>query len=103
PLDRDLARGTLQRLAELQGVTTNPLTEEQPGRIMHELRAGLRPELALGGSSVYYGTADATPLFVVLLDQIRRWGAAEDQIEQLLPHADRALAWVVGDGDRDGD
>jgi glycogen debranching enzyme len=103
PLDPTLAVGTLQRLAELQGTGTDPLTEEQPGRIMHELRLGLQPELALGGGHVYYGTVDATPLFVVLRDEARRWGAPARQVAALLPHADRALDWLTGPGDPDGD
>jgi glycogen debranching enzyme len=103
PLDRQLAIGTLHTLARHQGETTDPLTEEQPGRIMHEMRSGMRTSLALGGGSVYYGTADATPLFVMLLDEVRRWGAAPEDVASLLPHADRALAWILSDGDSDGD
>ncbi len=103
PIDRSLAVGTLQTLAALQGRTTDPLTEEQPGRIMHERRQGLAPDLMLGGSNVYYGTADATPLFVMLLEQAWRWGAGYEEIEALLPHADRALDWIITDGDPDGD
>ena len=103
PLDQGLARGTLQTLARLQGQRDNAASEEEPGRILHEVRFGAEPALALGGQSVYYGTADATPLFVVLLGELRRWGLADDELDRLLPHADRALEWVVDRGDRDGD
>jgi glycogen debranching enzyme len=103
PLDRDLALGTLRTLARHQGSTIDPLTEEQPGRILHEVRLGVESGLSLGGGSTYYGTADATPLFVVLLGELARWGAEPDDIAQLLPHADRALAWITEYGDRDGD
>lgn len=103
PVDQRLAIGTLQTLAHFQGEVVNPLTEEQPGRIMHEMRTGMQTELMLGGAHVYYGTADATPLFVMLLDEVRRWGAPQEEIAALLPAADRALAWIDEYGDTDGD
>jgi glycogen debranching enzyme len=103
PLDLSLAVGTLQTLARYQGEVVNPLTEEQPGRIMHEMRSGLQTSLMLGGSSIYYGTADATSLFVMLLDEVRRWGATPEDVAGLLPHVDRALAWILEDGDSDHD
>ena len=103
PVDPSLAFGTLQTLADLQGKAVTPLTEEQPGRILHEVRLGVNTNLALGGGSVYYGTADATPLFVVLLGELSRWGLAADSLDSLLPHADRALAWIDDYGDQDGD
>jgi glycogen debranching enzyme len=52
---------------------------------------------------VSYGSADATPLFVMLLGELRRWGLAPELVDRLLPHADRALAWIDDFGDRDGD
>ena len=103
PLDQRLALGTLRTLAEHQGTTVNPATEEEPGRILHEMRFGTTTALLLGGGSVYYGTADATPLFVMLLDEMRRWGLADEEVDALLPHADRALEWVEHFGDVDGD
>jgi glycogen debranching enzyme len=103
PLDPSLALGTLKTLARHQGRRSEPLTEEEPGRILHEVRHGLEAGVSLGGGSAYYGTADATPLFVVLLGELARWGGDPDQIRQLLPHADRALEWIERYGDRDGD
>ena len=103
PLDQSLALGTLRTLARLQGSRDDPASEEQPGRILHEVRFGAEPSLALGGRSVYYGTIDATPLFVVLLGELRRWGLETAEVDRLMPHAERALAWVVERGDRDGD
>jgi glycogen debranching enzyme len=100
-MDPELALGTAQTLARYQGKRLDPVTEEQPGRIPHELRFG-DASLALGGN-VYYGTADATPLFVMLLGELRRWGADPDQVHALLPHADRALEWIEKYGDSDGD
>ena len=102
-VDPTLATGTLQTLARFQGQKEDPLTEEQPGRILHEMRWGLPGRDPLATGQIYYGTADATPLFVVLLGELRRWGLADDVVEQLLPHADRALEWIENYGDRDGD
>ncbi|MBB5804280.1 glycogen debranching enzyme [Saccharothrix ecbatanensis] len=102
PLDVGLALGTLQTLAETQGTAVDPLTEEEPGRILHELRLGPDSTTVLGGNH-YYGTVDATPLFVMLLAECWRWGADEAVIRSLLPAADAALAWVDRYGDRDGD
>ncbi|MER5267535.1 glycogen debranching N-terminal domain-containing protein [Actinosynnema sp. NPDC002837] len=102
PLDVGLALGTLQTLAETQGKVVDPLTEEEPGRILHELRLGPDSTAVLGGNH-YYGTVDATPLFVMLLAEVWRWGADPDVVRSLLPAADAALAWVDRYGDRDGD
>jgi glycogen debranching enzyme len=102
PIDPSLALGTLRALARRQGECTDPLTEEQPGRILHEVRLGVDPWLA-GRGRVYYGTADATPLFVMLLGELRRWGIDTAEVDRLLPHADRAIEWIKTHGDRDGD
>jgi len=102
-VDPDLALGVLQTLASLQGREVNPVTEEEPGRILHEVRSGAVASRSLRGGSCYYGSIDATPLFVMLLGELRRWGLAEAEVRRLLPHADRALAWIEEFGDRDGD
>jgi glycogen debranching enzyme len=102
-LDPRLALGTLQTLADHQGRVVDPVNEEQPGRILHEVRGGLAATEALGGGGVYYGTADATPLFVMLLGEVWRWGADRAVVDALLPAADRALEWIESYGDRDGD
>jgi glycogen debranching enzyme len=101
PIDRNLALGTLRTLARHQGRDTDPLTEEEPGRILHEVRLGVESGLSLGGGSTYYGTVDASPLFVVLLGELARWGAERQEIAELLPHADRALEWVRRRRERD--
>jgi len=103
PLDPNLALGTLETLAQLQGRTVNPVTEEEPGRVLHEVRHAPDVEEALGGRGVYYGLVDATPLFVMLLGELRRWGADGDRVEAMLANADRALTWMAQFGDRDGD
>ena len=102
PLDIGLALDTLQRLARLQGQRVDPMTEQQPGRILHELRRGPGTGGALDGVA-YYGSVDATPLFVMLLGECWRWGADETTVRSLLPAADAALAWAEKYGDRDGD
>jgi glycogen debranching enzyme len=98
-----LARGTLHTLARLQGRDVDEFSEEEPGRILHEVRLGIDVTRALGGNSVYYGSVDATPLFVMLLGEAARWGMAADDVAELLPAADRALAWITEFGDLDGD
>ncbi len=102
-VDPDLALGTLETLARYQGDDVNPLTEEEPGRILHEMRFGESASMMLGGGRIYYGTADATPLFVMLVGELSRWGNRRDAVDALLPNADRALDWMRTFGDQDGD
>jgi glycogen debranching enzyme len=102
-VDPNVATNTLLTLARLQGSRVDEATEEQPGKILHEMRRGLTTLANTPVGSIYYGSIDATPLFVVLLGEVHRWGADAGVVAQLLPHADRALAWVEEFGDRDGD
>jgi glycogen debranching enzyme len=104
PFDPSLAVGVLHALAELQGVVDDPAVEEQPGKILHELRrrGGGGP---FSTRERYYGTVDATPLFVMLAGEAHRWGAlSRHDLDALAPAVDRALSWVLGAGDsnRDG-
>ena len=101
-VDPRLAVGVAQTLARLQGSRVDAATEEQPGRILHEVRFTSGAQDAATGH-IYYGTADATPLFVVLVGELSRWGVAESVVDALLPHVDRALEWIEHYGDRDGD
>ncbi len=103
PVDPSLALGTLQTLADRQGKVVDPMSEEEPGKILHEVRLGVSSGLALGGKSVYYGSVDATPQFVMTLASVSRWGFGRDSIAALLPNADRALDWIRNYGDKDGD
>lgn len=103
PVDPSLALGTLQTLADRQGHVVDPVSEEEPGKILHEVRLDISSGLSLGGKSIYYGSADATPLFVCVLGEVSRWGFAKDTIASLLPHADRALQWISDYGDKDND
>jgi glycogen debranching enzyme len=102
-VDPDLALGTLQTLARFQGRAVNPLTEEEPGKILHEMRFGESAGISLGGGTIYYGSADATPLFVMVLGELQRWGNRQGDVDALLPAADRALEWISRFGDKDGD
>ncbi len=102
-VDPDLALGVLQTLARFQGQREDPRTEEEPGRILHRVRFGDAPTGLGHDAAPYYGSADATPLFVMVLGELRRWGLAREVVDRLLPHADRALAWIEEYGDRDGD
>ncbi len=101
--DSSLARGVLQTLARFQGSDVNPKSEEEPGKILHEMRFNTAKGVSLSAGDSYYGSVDATPLFVMLLGEVRRWHLADDLVDQLLPHADRALDWIEKFGDRDGD
>ncbi|MEV8420705.1 amylo-alpha-1,6-glucosidase [Streptomyces niveus] len=104
PLGSDLAAGTLRTLARRQGTIVDERTDEQPGKILHEVRREAR-KLNEGASlpPVYYGTVDATPLWVILLHDAWRWGMDPEQVRDLLPHAEAALEWLATYGDADGD
>lgn len=101
PFDRELASGVLRTLARHQGEREDDASEEQPGKILHEVRFG--EVAARGGRSVYYGSVDATPLFVMLVAEAWRWGLPWEAVEGLLPNVRRAVEWVRGPGDPDGD
>lgn len=105
PVDTSTAGGTLRVLAALQGTRDDPTTAEQPGKIMHELRQASLPvdndEISL--PPLYYGTVDATALWVCLLHDAWRAGLPDAEVEALLPALERALAWMRDHGDADGD
>lgn len=97
------ARETLFVLAKRQARTDDALRDAEPGKILHEIRYG---ELARAGHiphSTYYGTVDATPLFLMLASDYYRWTNDLDTMERLQPHLDAALAWIDNHGDSDGD
>ncbi len=102
PIDRELAGSTLRVLARLQGTKINAATAEQPGKIPHELR---RSGFDLGGMSLpplYYGTIDATPLWICLLHDAWRAGLPQTQVRELLPALTAALGWLTEQADGDG-
>lgn len=102
PFDPPLAMETLRTLARRQGTRVDHDTEEAPGKILHEVRRGALAERGDLPPN-YYGSVDATPLFVVLAHEAWRWGAPREDVEALLPHVEAALDWLRTDGDADGD
>ncbi|MFC6354906.1 glycogen debranching N-terminal domain-containing protein [Luethyella okanaganae] len=100
PFDLDLAVGTLRALARRQGVVHDPVSGEQPGKILHELR---REEAAQLLPARYYGSADATSLWIILLTEAWRWGADPATVQELIPHLRAALQWLTSDADSDRD
>ncbi|MEV4750178.1 glycogen debranching N-terminal domain-containing protein [Streptosporangium sp. NPDC049248] len=105
PLGTELAMGTLRVLARRQGTRIDAGSGEAPGKIMHELR---RHEFAVEGSGLrlpaaYYGTIDATPLWIGLLHDAWRWGAPTEEVAALLPCLRAALGWLGEHADPDGD
>jgi glycogen debranching enzyme len=94
PFAPELSKGVLSALANLQGQTTNPVNEEAPGKIIHELRRS-NGAAAFGNRGRYYGTVDATPLFVMLAHETWRWGHLEpDDLNKLWPAIAAAAKWV---------
>jgi glycogen debranching enzyme len=106
PVDRTIAEGTLRALAARQGVRVDEETAEQPGKILHEVRRTdqrLDPEGGFHLPPVYYGTIDATPLWVNLLHDVWRAGMPDGEVTALLGNLEEALRWLADHGDSDGD
>ena len=103
PFAPELAATTLHALAASQGKKEVELTEEEPGRILHELRFGELTYFRERPQAPYYGASDTTPLFLVLLDEYERWSGDVDLVRALEPNARAALDWIDHYGDRDGD
>jgi len=94
PFAPEMASTTLLALAERQGTRIDDFRDEDPGRILHEMRYGELTAFEERPHSPYYGNADATPLFVVLLDEYERW-TGDTKLVQHLEHAARAaLNWI---------
>jgi glycogen debranching enzyme len=99
-LGPELAIASLDALAALQARDDDPAIDAEPGKIIHELRRGRAAETWFG---TYYGTVDATPLFLVLLSEVWRWSGDAAVVERLREPALAALRWIDEYGDRDGD
>ena len=103
PYRPDLATTTLRTLAARQGTVMDDFRDEEPGKILHEVRFGELTAIGERPHSPYYGTADATPLFLIVLDEYERWTGDVELVEELEPNARAALEWMDLYGDLDGD
>jgi glycogen debranching enzyme len=102
--DCTIAEQTIRLLARYQGTELNGYREEEPGKILHELRVGEMAHLGEIPHTPYYGTVDATPLWLVLIAKHSTWTGETQLFEELRPQIDAALNWIgqYGDFDRDG-
>ncbi|MRX73294.1 amylo-alpha-1,6-glucosidase [Bacillus lacus] len=98
-----IAKGTLLTMAAQQGTKVDPWRDEQPGKIMHEIRFGELANTNQIPFTPYYGTIDATPLFLVLLTEYVKWTGDIDLFHELSDNVTAALHWIDQYGDRDGD
>jgi glycogen debranching enzyme len=103
PLNPEIARGTLRTMASYQGTKVDGWRDEQPGKIMHEIRYGELANTNQIPFTPYYGTVDATPLFLVLLVEYYHWTEDLELVRELMPHVKRALEWINQYGDLDQD
>ena len=101
--DPELARGVLAYLASTQATAHDPERDAEPGKIVHEIRLGEMAALGEIPFGRYYGSVDATPLFIVLAEAYWRRTADRAGVETLWPHVVRALDWLDDHGDIDGD
>jgi glycogen debranching enzyme len=102
-LDPDLGRGVLSFLAETQADDLVPERDAEPGKILHEARKGEMAALDEIPFRRYYGSVDATPLFVILAAAYHERVGDREFLEALWPHVERAIEWIDVWGDRDGD
>jgi glycogen debranching enzyme len=102
-LDPRVAQGVLQRLAAFQAKIDDPDSDAQPGKILHEMREGEMATLREVPFGLYYGSVDATPLFIMLAGLYAERTGDYATVEELWPAIEAALAWIAGPGDRDGD
>lgn len=103
PFFPELARSTLRYLAAIQGIREDPFRDEEPGKIMHELRMGEMTAFEERPHSPYFGSVDSTPLFLILLDETERWTGDTDLVRDLEPAAREAIRWIDEFGDRNHD
>jgi len=101
-INPEIARGALRFQAAHQGRRVDPATDEEPGKILHEVRDGEVVERGLW-PRILYGTVDATPLFLCVLAETMDWTGDMALFEELWPAAEAALAWCDTYGDKDGD
>jgi glycogen debranching enzyme len=103
PFVPELCRTTLRALAAQQATEFDDFRDAEPGKILHELRHGELTYFRERPQSPYYGSADSTPLFLIVLDEYERWTGDQQTVVELEGAARAALAWLEGYGDPDGD
>jgi glycogen debranching enzyme len=103
PFAPELCRTTLRALAAQQSQGFDDFRDAEPGKILHELRHGELTHFGERPHSPYYGSADSTPLFLVVLDEYERWTGDQVTVRELEPAARAALEWIEQHGDLDGD
>jgi len=103
PVAKAFAPAVLRALAALQATAVDDFRDAQPGKILHEVRYGELAHFREIPHTPYYGTADATILYLILLHETYRWLGDRRLVEELLPAAERALRWIDAYGDLDGD
>jgi glycogen debranching enzyme len=103
PFHAELAEATLEALAEMQAEEWDNWRDAEPGKILHELRRGILAALGEIPHTPYYGTHDATLLWLIVLDEYERWSGDRKFVRRAEPHARRALDWLEGPADLDGD
>jgi len=99
----EFAKGALRRLSELQATRDDAARDMEPGKIPHEIRRGELATLGIVPHQPYYGTHDATSLFVIVLSYLYHWTGDQELLERYLPNAEAAMTWLDRHGDRDGD
>src|SRR3989442_9997410 len=97
------ARDSLRVLAAFQGRQVDLWRDEEPGKILHEIRQGELTNAFYVPHSPYYGSVDSTPLFLMLLGTYFRWTNDREFVQEMMPHVDAALMWIDEYGDADGD
>jgi glycogen debranching enzyme len=102
-IDPRVARGVLRRLAFYQAKSVDPLADAEPGKILHEMRGGEMADLREVPFAQYYGSVDATPLFVLLAGLYVERTGDTDTLAELWPSIEAALRWIDGAGDPDRD